>query len=108
MTLPASEFARCQPDFAAHGIATFPVRVTPNGKNPAIKNYLRVGLPASARLVRDSRFANADAFGFALGARSKITVLDIDTSDERVLIDSLDRHGKTPLIVRSGSGHFQA
>src|SRR5262249_13851466 len=28
--------------------------------------------------------------------------------DERVLGDALNRHGKTPIIVRSGSGNYQA
>jgi hypothetical protein len=37
-----------------------------------------------------------------------LTILDIDTSDERALADALDRHGPTPIIVRSGSGNHQA
>src|SRR5262249_1384687 len=54
-----------------------------------------------------SRFGSA-ALGFMCGKRSGITVLDVDTTDERVLADALDRHGKTRIIARSGSGHFQA
>jgi hypothetical protein len=50
----------------------------------------------------------ADAFGFMCGKRNGITVLDVDTTDERVLADAIDRHGKTPIIARSASGHFQA
>ena len=42
------------------------------------------------------------------GKRSGITVLDVDTADERILADAIDRHGKTPIVARSGSGHFQA
>jgi Bifunctional DNA primase/polymerase, N-terminal/Primase C terminal 1 (PriCT-1) len=55
-----------------------------------------------------SKFGNADALGFVLGSRSKITVLDVDTRDEGVLADALSRHGQTPIIIRSGSGHHQA
>lgn len=43
-----------------------------------------------------------------LGQRSGITVLDIDTPDERALADAIDHYGKTPIIVRSGSGNSQA
>jgi Bifunctional DNA primase/polymerase, N-terminal len=42
------------------------------------------------------------------GPRSNITVLDVDSKDERILADAIDRHGKTSIIARSGSGHFQA
>jgi hypothetical protein len=42
------------------------------------------------------------------GARSNVTVLDVDIGDERVLSDALARHGETPLVVRSGSGKYHA
>jgi len=32
----------------------------------------------------------------------------VDTPDERVLADALGRHGPTPLVIRSGSGNWQA
>jgi len=70
------------------------------------KNYLRTGRPYSDRLAK--QFPDADAFGFALGPRTKITVLDCDSNDDRVLADAMVRHGKSPLIVRSGSGNYQA
>jgi hypothetical protein len=43
-----------------------------------------------------------------VGRRTGLTILDVDTTDERVLADALDRYGSTPVIVRSGSGHHQA
>jgi hypothetical protein len=43
-----------------------------------------------------------------VGKRSKITVLDIDDKGERTLAAALDRHGSTPILVRSGSGNHQA
>jgi hypothetical protein len=99
-------FAQWQSEYASRGVAIFPVRIVGNDKRPAVRNYLRTGLQGSERLTR--RFANADAFGFALGKRSKITVLDCDSNDERILSDAMSRHGNTPLVVRSGSGNFQA
>ncbi len=103
MSAELSTFARWQPEYAAHGIALYPMR----DKRPAIRGYAKIGLGRSRALAR--QFPDADAFGFVAGKRSGVTVLDVDTSDETVLADALDRHGKTPLIVRSGGhGHWQA
>lgn len=96
-------FARWQPRYAAAGIATFPVTAA---KVPAVRNYLKIGLPASRELA--GRFGTSEAFGLSLGPATRLTVLDVDTPDERVLADAIDRHGQTPVIVRSGSGNFQA
>lgn len=94
-----------QPVYAEHGIATFPVTIDENGKRPAVRGYLKAGKRASAAWA--SRFADASALGFAVRP-NRITVLDVDTADERVLADAMDRHGRTPLVVRSQSGNFQA
>jgi len=94
-------FADWQPRYAERGIATFPVR----DKVPAVKGYLKVGLSVSEQL--SMRFLNDNAFGFAC-KRSRITVLDIDAPDEKLLADALDTHGSTPIVVRSGSGNYQA
>jgi hypothetical protein len=40
------------------------------------------------------------------GPRSRVTVLDIDAPDERLLADALDRHGNTPFIVQTASGKY--
>jgi hypothetical protein len=95
-------FAEYQPRYAEHGIATFPVR----DKRPAVRGYLRMGLPASRQLVK--RFAAEAGIGFACGERSGVTVVDVDSPDERLLADALDQFGSTPFIVKSGSGHHQA
>jgi hypothetical protein len=76
-------FSRWQPHYAAHNIATFPVLITEEAKRPA--NYGKVGLPGSAELASKRQFSDTDAFGFMTGPRSKITVLDVDTSDEKIL-----------------------
>jgi hypothetical protein len=98
-------FRAWQPGYAAHAIATFPVRVDERGKVPAIRGWQRIGLPGSAKVAQTM---DADAFGFCPGSRSQLTILDVDTGDECVLADALARHGSTPIIVRSGSGNYQA
>ena len=104
-------FGRWQPEYAKKGIATFPVNFVqkPDGKVnkvPAVRNYQRFGLKASKDIAE--RFADAPGIGFVAGPRSKLTVLDIDIADERVLADFLDRHGQTPIIARTASGKFHA
>jgi len=98
-------FSAWQPRYAAYRIATFPVRVDAGGKVPAIRGWRQIGLPGSAKLARTK---DADAFGFCPGKHSRLTILDVDTGNERVLADALARHGSTPIIVRSGSGNYQA
>jgi bifunctional DNA primase/polymerase-like protein len=102
----SASFRNWQPTYAAHGIATFPVRVSHDGKVPMVKHYAKFGLRGSSEITR--KFPDATALGFMAGQRTGITVVDVDTPDQRVLIDALDRHGTTPVIVRSGRGHHQA
>lgn len=96
-------FGRAQPEYAAHGIATFPVRAN---KVPMVTAPRQIGLRASADLA--SKFEHASGVGFMAGKRSRLTVLDIDTSDENLIADALARHGTTPIITRTGSGNFHA
>jgi hypothetical protein len=98
-------FSAWQPRYAAYRIATFPVRVDDDGKVPSIRGWQVIGLPGSAKLAQTK---DADAFGFCPGSRSNLTILDIDTSNERVLADAVAQYGSTPIIVRSGSGNYQA
>jgi hypothetical protein len=94
-----------KPIYAERGITTFPVRIDENGKRPAVKGYLKLGPTLSRKLAK--HFSDAEALGFVLGVRSGLTVLDIDTAEERIVADAFDRHGLTPIIVRTGSGNFQ-
>jgi hypothetical protein len=96
-------FAEAQAHYAERGIATFPVT---DAKRPAIRGYLRTGLAGSEKPV--AKFPDAPGVGFATDSRNRISVLDIDSDDERVLTQALDRHGQTPLIVRTASGKFHA
>jgi Primase C terminal 1 (PriCT-1) len=54
------------------------------------------------------RFPEAPAVGFIAGPRSRITVLDVDSTDEKIFADALSRHGDTPFKTRTGSGKFHA
>jgi hypothetical protein len=96
-------FALWQPAYAKRGIATFPVR--PN-KVPAISGYQKIGLTGSEQLA--FKFIDADALGFMCGPRSKLTVLDIDSTSDVVLGNAIDRHGMTPILVRTASGKYHA
>lgn len=106
MPLPTQSFRDWQPMYAAHGIPTFPVQIGPDLKKPMVSNYGRFGLPASSEIAR--KFPDATAIGFMVGRRTGLTILDVDTSDEKTLVDALAIHGPTPIIVRSGSGNYQA
>jgi hypothetical protein len=99
--MTAGTFAEWQPQYAERGIATFPVL----GKKPAVSGYLKIGLKASQQFA--SKFASENAFGLAC-RRNRITVLDVDAPDERLLADAMSEYGETPFVVRSGSGNFQA
>lgn len=96
-------FATWQPIYAAHNIATVPC--SPD-KRPLVKNPQRFGALASGGIAH--KFPTANALGFYAGAKNGITVLDIDTTDERALADALIRHGDTPFITRTASGKFHA
>jgi hypothetical protein len=104
--MSSGAFSRAQPLYAEHGIATFPVRIVGDDKKPAIKHYMKVGLPGSAKLAM--RFENDNALGFMLGDRTRLTILDVDTRDERVVAQALDRHGHSPLIVRTARRKYHA
>jgi hypothetical protein len=100
-------FGRAQAEYAAHGIATFPVEFVPDGsgdfkKKPAVRNWQQFGLQGSQELVQ--RFANATAIGFVTGRKNAITLIDVDSTDDRDLRLAIARHGETPIISRTRSG----
>jgi Bifunctional DNA primase/polymerase, N-terminal len=96
-------FSKWQPEYAARGIATFPVG---EAKKPSIRRWHKVGLNGSAELA--AKFTNANALGYVTGRRSNVTVLDVDTIDEKVLDGALQRHGQAAIITRTASGKFHA
>ena len=98
----SGEFSRWQPVYGSAGIPTFPVDM--DCKKPLVGNYLRAGLKASRSWAR--KFPNANGIGFACGAKSRITVVDVDTTDEQVLAEALACFGETPIIIGTASGKF--
>jgi len=95
-------FAEWQPAYAEAGLATFPVE----GKKPCVGNYNRAGVNASAQWAL--KFDEANALGFACGPRNGVTVLDIDEPDENLLGDAFALFGRSPVVIRTGSGKFHA
>jgi hypothetical protein len=97
-------FAQYQPDYAHHGVATFPCST--ETKKPLVKSYFKITRCAATALAR--KFTDANAIGFVTGRRNGITVLDIDIADERVLDEAVARHGEPRIVVRTASGKFHA
>lgn len=91
-------YSEYQPIYAAKGILTFPM----NDKRPAVKGYQKVTASASASYV--AKFSDANAMAFLAGPESKITVIDIDSADQALWTDTIDRHGDTPIKVGTPSG----
>jgi Bifunctional DNA primase/polymerase, N-terminal/Primase C terminal 1 (PriCT-1) len=97
-------YSQFQPRYAEHGITAFPCSTAE--KKPLVGNYLKMGIPASNALAR--KFPDANPLGLATGRRNKITVLDVDVRDERVLDDAIALHGEPRIIVRTASGKFHS
>jgi hypothetical protein len=98
-------FAEWQPRYAERGIVTFPVTITPDGnKKPAIKGYLKIGPRTSAEIA--IKFAGAQAFGFACGPRNRITIVDMDDTDETIIREGERLFGVSPVLWRTGGGKF--
>ena len=92
-------FAAIQAAYAAHRVATYPLI---DGKSPAVKSYNRIGAPYSAELA--VKFRDAKVGGFCAGPRNGITVIDIDTTDLKVVDEIEDTAGPSPLHVVTPSG----
>ena len=99
-------FAASQPRYAAVGIPTFPVYIDSHVKKPLVRYYASFGLPGSAEIAR--KYPDASAIGFMAGERNGVTVGDVDEVGEEALQRFLNRHGKTPVIVKTASGKHHA
>jgi hypothetical protein len=88
-------FQKWQPVYAERGIATIPC--SPD-KSPLVKHPDRFGRDASREIA--SRFPNAGAFGYYAGPRNGLTVLDVDSTDERILADAMDI--AAPSVIAKG------
>jgi hypothetical protein len=98
-------FSEWQPQYAACGIATFPVRITAEEKRPRVTGWNSdgAGLEWSSQLIL--QFADASAFGFTCGPASRLTVIDYDSDDDAVVQDGERMFGASPFMVRTGRGY---
>src|SRR5262249_42242673 len=100
--MEANNFREWQVDYAAHNIPTFPVEFIRVGdqvrKKPLVRSYGRFGLASSTNIA--GRFADASGIGFVCGRRSGVTVLDVDTRDERILADAVMRAVRAVAVIR--------
>jgi hypothetical protein len=104
----AGIFATWQPEYAARGLATFPLR-SDDRKRPAVGNYNLMGINASRRLAM--KWGDAEGLACMAGHRNKLTVIDIDArgaEGERLLEDVQREVGEARFIVRTGGGGFHA
>jgi primase-like protein len=51
------------------------------------------------------KFADADAFGFQCGKTNRITLIDIDSRDERIVGEAIKLFGESPILWRTGRGN---
>lgn len=91
-------FSEFQRKYAENGIMTFPM----NGKKPAVKGYQNVTTTTSASY--SAKFSDANAMAFLAGPANNITVIDIDSDDQTLWTDTINRHGNTPIKVGTPSG----
>jgi hypothetical protein len=99
-------FAEWQGRYAAHGVAIFPVAIADGDKRPAIRGWQHVGLRGAEQLVL--KFADAQSFGFACGRRNRLTIVDMDSTDDAIVREGEQLFGRSPLLWRTGSGKFAA
>lgn len=99
-------FADHAPDYLAHGIPVFPTGGD-DGKRALVKNYQRMGVPASRKLLEGARFDAAN-LAFMCGQRNRITVLDVDTPVRAAFDVVLKECGDTAIKIQTGSGKYQA
>jgi hypothetical protein len=104
----AGTFATWQPEYAARGLATFPLR-SDDRKRPAVGNYNRMGMNASRQLAM--KWGDAEGLACMAGSRNKLTVIDIDArgaEGERLLAGVQRDVGEARFIVRTGGGGFHS
>jgi Primase C terminal 1 (PriCT-1)/Bifunctional DNA primase/polymerase, N-terminal len=101
-----SLFAVWQPRYAAHGVPLFPVKVTDLRKKPLVQGYLLTDATHSAQFALT--FGGAESFGFTCGDQSRLTIVDMDSTDSRIIHESERLFGASPLIWRTGGGNYAA
>jgi hypothetical protein len=88
-----------QAAYERHGVAIYPLG---KDKSPAVRGYARVGVNAARQLA--TKFVDATAGGFIAGNRNRLTIVDVDSSDDRLTVEIERRFGRSPLVVVTPSG----
>ena len=92
-------FPEIQAAYAERSVVTYPLTLD---KRPAVRGYHRIGANYSSQLVL--KFPEAMAAGFLAGWRNRVTVIDIDSVDERLVAEIEAEFGPSPLHVLTPSG----
>src|SRR4051812_10846921 len=97
MTMPAYQDAARE--YAAAGIVPLPI--ARDGKRPLVRNPERFGQRAALQVA--PKFPDAN-LGFWCGRNNRLTVVDVDSSNEAELQHAIDTYGHSPVIVETASG----
>ena len=99
-------FGFWQPEYAARGLSTFPVRFVLRGgkhdKVPAVSGYMKLGIRGSTALA--PKFEHFDTLGLTCGRRNRLTIVDVDSQSENIVGDVMGHYGPSPLVSRTPSG----
>lgn len=97
-----SPFAEAAAIFGGQGVAVIPTRPE-SPSMPMVKHPDRFGVPASHRLAQNPKFETANAAVWT-GARSGLTVIDVDSADPKHWQEAENVFGGTPLKIGTPSG----
>lgn len=92
-------FGRAAPEYEMWGLAVYPLG---GGKVPAVKRPGTFRPSTWHRLPQE--LLDAPGVGMWCGERNRITVVDFDTHDTRIVDEWIERAGDTPLKVETASG----
>jgi hypothetical protein len=87
---------------SGQGVAVIPTRHD-SPAVPLVKRPAAFGVPASRTLAANPKFNHANA-AIWTGAHSKLTIVDIDSTDPNHAAEAIAAFGDTPLKVRTPSG----
>ncbi len=95
-------FTQAVAALAPHGVLVIPTSCDVPSR-PMVKAPDKIGLATIRALAASPRFEGANA-AIVTGARSHITIVDIDQPGEEAMRQAIQIFGETPLTVRTPSG----
>lgn len=95
-------FTQAVAALAPHGVLVIPTSCDVPSR-PMVKAPDKIGLATIRELATSGRFEGANA-AIVTGARSHITIVDIDQPGEEAMRQAIQIFGETPLTVRTPSG----